>query len=220
MNKITLFIVALVTVMVSSLPAQAVSPVRSGDRNFQRGWKSLSFNNMDTALGHFRKAADAYARAMTEDADNHTLQFPSTKTKAGMSLYYAERYRECLDVMGQVPGQKKRLWEPAIYTALSHGFLGDKDAMTTWLGRYLDLLPGQPILSNEVKRQLQAMEAGSASTLDAAAAIDTAILKQARNNIVLRSRTLPFGLEKCNGAYWWRFNRAPCSRKHFMSDSD
>ncbi|QGY38774.1 hypothetical protein GM415_01015 [Pseudodesulfovibrio cashew] len=218
MNKIVLLLVALIATVVLSLSALAVSPVRSGEKNFERAWKSLMTRNADKAAQYFGTAADAFAEALAGDPPSRTTRFPSNLTKAGMSLYYAGRYKESIDALNRIPEREKDMWEAALYRALSYGRLGDREAMVRWLNIYLDLYPSQPILSSEVQRQLDGLDSGSAAPDAAAAALDDSAIKQFRNNVLVKQKGSLAGPENCNGAFWWRNYRAPCTQKQFEDE--
>lgn len=217
MGKSAPLLITLVVLMTATLACRPVSPLRSGDKNFERGWKSLVSRNMDKALAHFANGADAYAEALGEDPPGRQLGFPSTLAKAGMCFYYAGRYLECTETLDRLPAREENLWEPAIYRALAYGRQGDKANMLKWLDGYLDHLAGQPILSNEIKRLMPELK-GGARPDTITDAIETALHRQIKNNVRVKGRSAAHGAEKCYGAYWWRYHSAPCSRSKSADD--
>lgn len=215
MNKIALLLVALIAVLVVTLSAQAVSPIRSGEKNFERAWKSLMLSSPDKAMGYFATAADAFAEALAQDPPSRNTNFPSNLMKAGMSFYYADRYQESLGAMGRLKGNDSKQWEVNIFSALSYGMLGDKAKMMDALESYAELLPGQAILSQEVEKQFVDLQNGNVTPEDAAIMVEKQLVRQYMTN-VNRHSSWTAGNERCNGAYWWRYNRSPCEDNQFI----
>ncbi|MUM78667.1 hypothetical protein GKC30_13585 [Pseudodesulfovibrio sp. F-1] len=213
-KKQTILLIALLAVaLLAPLPAMAWSSVRTGQKNFERAWLAYTFRRFDQASQHFAQAADAFAAGLAETPPSRTTLFASNLTMAGMSLYYAGRYAEVATPMKRVMDREKRVWEAPLYAALAAARLGDKSSTIALLDAYLKTSPGQPILSAEVSRQLDALESGQPPLTQVAQAIEEAAFAQFDGNINRLSDRRESTSQSCDGNYWWRNNRQPCLKR-------
>lgn len=219
MTKFPVLIIALIAIVVMALPSQALSPVRLGEKNFERGWLRLVDNSRDAANDHFSTGADAFAEALAQDPRSRSTNFDSNLTKAGMSFYYAGRYDESIKAMAEVYNEKTTLWESAIYPATAYAFLGDKTKTLEWLKVFHNMYSGQHDIANTAVRVIKDLEKGNMDVRQAAATLDKALTMQFIRNVGLKGQNHVFGNEKCSGSYWWRFNRKPCKRKRLMDNN-
>lgn len=203
--------VLVLAIVMTATSAFAWRSVRTGQKNFERAWSAMHFKRMDQAKKDFTKAADAFGQALAEQPPSRTTMFASNLTMAGISLYYGGRYQECIDAMDKAVRKDKRIWEGYLYKALSLAAMDDKAETAKTLRAYLQSSPGQPILSNEVKRQITNLETDSGTLADARSAIDKAATEQFENNYTLRRPSSNNDL--CSGIFWWRYDNAPCVDK-------
>lgn len=219
MKKQTLIFISLVIVLTMfATSAFAWRSVRTGQKNFERAWSAYLFKRHEKAKEHYIKAANAFGEALAEKPPSRTTMFASNLTLAGMSLYNADRYEETIDAMKKATSKDRRLWEAPLYTALSQAQLGDKAKTIEALHAYIKTSPGQAILSNEVNKQLTDLETDSGTLESAVKKIEAAIFTQFSQNVTLNGRSAPDENGLCNGRYWWRYNKAPCSEKQFIDD--
>lgn len=192
--------------------AQAWRSVRTGQKAFERAWSAYLFKRQDSADEYFAKAADAFGQALAENPPSRTTMFASNLTMAGMSMYYAGRYDQAIDAMDKAIFKDDLIWEPFIYTALSHARKEGAPETVKFLKRYLKLSPSQPILTGEVRKQLAGLEEGAATPGNAATALEQALLRQYINNLNFAGRNPSSVNGLCESSFWWRNNRAPCVR--------
>lgn len=102
-----------------------------------------------------------------------------------------------------------RIWEGYLYSGLSYAAMDEKTETINALTAYIKSSPGQPILSNAVKKQLTDLETDSGSLADALSVIEKAAEDQFENNYALQNS--PNERNQCSGQFWWRYNKAPCS---------
>lgn len=219
MLRLPTFFATLALVILFSLPSQAASPIRVGEKNFERGWNRLMHNKRDDAVKQFSSGADGFAEALAADPRSRSTNFPSNLTKAGMTFYFTGRYDESIKIMSEVYEEKTQLWESALFTGLAYAFKDDQDMATQWLNKYLKLLPSQAYLSNIIKNQLEELAKGTTTLRAAADTMDKATVEQFKRNVNNRGNTGLFGNDKCSGSYWWRYNFRPCERKHVFEGS-
>ncbi|WP_285906585.1 hypothetical protein [Pseudodesulfovibrio pelocollis] len=209
-TRIILLIALLVGTLLAPAQATAWTSVRTGQKNFERAWLAYTFRRFDQASQHFAKAADAFGAGLAEDPPSRTTMFASNLTMAGMSLYYAGRHAEVAAPMRKVMDKENRVWEAPLYAALAAARLGDRAATVDLLTRYLKTSPTQPILSAEVRRQLDALDSGAPALAQVADTIEGAAFEQFDNNINLVGSRGGEMRDYCDGNYWWRSNRQPC----------
>lgn len=210
-KQLTFIITIILTVSLLSSTAFAWRSVRTGQKNFERAWSALHFQRMDRAMEYFSKAAESFGQALAEQPPSRTTMFASNLTMAGMSLYYAGRYQECVDTMDKATSKDKRIWEGYLYKALSLASMEDKEGTIKALTAYIQSSPGQPILSSTVMKQLTDLETDSGSLAEAIPAIENAAVSQFENNYNLQIS--PNENNQCSGQYWWRYNKAPCAKE-------
>ena len=215
-KQIVVFLATALAVVLFASSALAWRSVRTGQKNFERAWSAYLFKQPDKAQGYFVKAADAFAEALAETPPSRTTMFASNLAMAGISLYHAGRYQECIDAMAKAMTKDGRMWEAPLYTALSHARLGEAAKTVESLKAYLKTSPTQAILSEEVNRQLTNLETGSGSLDGAADAVDAAAFDQFSNNETFTGPNASNGNERCDGVYWWRNNKSPCSQSLFV----
>jgi len=220
MHRITITILTAILLLATVAPAQAWRSVQNGDKNFERAWRTYSSRQTDKADGYFARSAEAYSDALKDDPPSRTARFPSTLAKAGISFYYAKRYQECVNTMKLTLTRDKRMWEPALYTALSYARLGDSENTIKTLQNFVTSLSSQRIISDAAVIQIKALETGTATLDSAADALDAATQQQFIENINRNNSPRDIGLtaERCNGTYWWRRNMAPCHSSGIVSD--
>jgi len=211
---ITLVIIALVA-------TAAFASVKTGDRNFERAWRTYVSKQMDKARGHFTAAAQGYGEALKEDPPSRIALFPSTLLKAGIAFYYAGRYQECIDAMEMAHRkEEKKVWEASLFMALSQARMGNREQASKDLEQFRATMSSQRMITNEIQTQLARMGKGEATMEEATQAIENATMLQFSEN-VKRNRSprdvFP-AVEQCGGTYWWRQNDAPCSRLNFRWD--
>jgi tetratricopeptide (TPR) repeat protein len=210
MKKFPILILAFITVALLALPSLALSPNRIGESNFERGWRRLMHDNREEAVEAFAVGAQAYSEALAEQPRARYTNFLSNLAKAGMSFYYAGRFEEAADVLAEVYEPNSKLWESAIYSAMSYAYLGDKAKTIEWLERFHAMYSDAQILSNVAHRQLVGLVSGDVSTDAAADALDKAVFRQSRYNVSNMGQAQAFGSDSCSGAYWWRYAYRPC----------
>ncbi len=210
MKKQLAFITALflITTMLTST-AFAWRSVRTGQKNFERAWSALHFKRMDNVDKYFTKAAEAYGQALAEKPPSRTTMFASNLTMAGMSLYYADRYQECVDAMDMAVKKDDRIWEGFLYKGLSLAAMDEKEEAVKAFIAYMKSSPGQPILSSAVEKQITDLETDSGTLTTAIPIIEKAAVDQFQNNVTLQNT--PRESEQCSAMYWWRYNKAPCT---------
>jgi len=209
MNKLSIKALLVVAIVLFAVPGYALSPTRVGNKNFERGWTQLVHGNRDAAKVQFDKGADAYAEALSGDLRTSYADFTSNLTQAGMSFYYAGRYKEAVEVMGEVYGKDKTVWEASIISALAYAAMGDAKNTEEWLKMFLDSVSSQYIISSEAQKQLKLLTDGSASIDAVAQDLDKVLINQFWYNSTRQASA--FGKDKCNGAFWWRYAVKPCT---------
>lgn len=220
MHRFTIAILTAILLFAAAAPAQAWRSVQNGDRNFERAWRTYTTQQTAKAEGYFIRAADSYSDALKADPPSRTTRFPSTLAKAGISFYHAKRYQECVDTMKVTLTRDKRMWEPGLYTALSYARLGDSENTIKALQAFVTSLSSQRIISDAAMLQIKSLEAGTTDISNVADALDAATQKQFIENISRNNSPRDIGLtaERCNGAYWWRKNMAPCNSSGIVRD--
>ncbi|BDQ38633.1 hypothetical protein SYK_29930 [Pseudodesulfovibrio nedwellii] len=220
MHRFTITILTAILLLATVAPAQAWRSIQNGDKNFERAWRTYTTQQTAKSDGYFVRSADAYSDGLKADPPSRTARFPSTLAKAGISFYYAKRYQECVDTMKVTLTRDKRMWEPALYTALSYARLGDSENTIKTLQTFVTSLSSQRIISDAAVLQVKDLEAGTANLDNVADALDAATQKQFIENISRNNSPRDIGLtaERCNGAYWWRRNMAPCHSSGIVSD--
>lgn len=211
-SLLTITIVLTITLFASS--AFAWRSIRTGQKNFQRAWNAYLSKQPDKAGGYFAKAADAFGQALAEVPPSRTTMFPSNLTMGGMSLYYSGRYEAAVKAMAKAADKEEDIWEAYLYAALSQAHLGNGSEMEAGLKAYLDTSPGQPILSNAVKKQLAALEKDPNSAEAGIALIENALQDQFINNYTFSRKSSANGKNACSGQFWWRYFKAPCERNN------
>lgn len=211
-KTLTIALILVVTVLLAA-PSHALSPTRVGNKNFERGWSMLIHGDRDGANEQFVTGAKAFAEALGEDPRSSYTDFTSNLTKAGMTFYYAGRYQEAVEVMGEVYGKDNRVWEAPIYAALAYAAMGDRENTLEWLKKYRESLATQYIISNAVVEQEKALADG----VDIAAVakeLDDAVVQQFWSNTGQKQSAM--GNEKCGSSFWWRYAFKPCAKGRFV----
>ncbi len=219
MKKILGVLLGAALVIVLLTPsAQAWRSVRTGQKNFERAWSAFLFKRSDKATEYFGKAADAFGLALAENPPSRTTMFPSNLTMAGISAYYAGRYDQAINALDKAIYKDDTIWEAFLYTALSHARQGDKAKTVEYLERYLKSNPSQPILSNVVQKQLTDLQTDSGPLDGVAPALEEAAFRQFDNNVTFKGRNTSNDAGQCNGTFWWRNSKAPCSQGRIISN--
>lgn len=214
MKKPVIFIVAiLIVVSILATTAFPWRSIRSAQKGFERAWSAYSFNRIDGAKEHFAKAADSFASALAENPPSRTTMFPSNLNMAGISFYFSGRYQDCIDTMKILLKKDKQSWEAPLYSALSYARMNEQADALKQFEFYLDQSPSQPIISNAVKEQITALENTKPQMDGVADTIENALKDQYESNLHLVGRTVSNENEKCDGAFWWRYNRRPCENQ-------
>lgn len=217
-KHLTIPLIVFVMATLFATSAFAWRSVRTGQKNFERAWSAYLFRRADNAQKYFTKAADAFGSALAEKPPSRTTMFASNLAMAGISFYHAGRYQDCIDAMDKAKRKERKLWEAYLFAALSHARLGDKAQTIESLKAYINTSPTQPILSSEVNRQLTDLETDSGTVGAAADVLDKAAFEQFENNMKFTGRAASNPNERCNGNYWWRTNRTPCSEKQYIDN--
>jgi len=212
MNKFPVILIALIVMVLMALPSRALSPTRVGEKNFERGWRHLMLSNRDKAVEEFVVGADAFAEALAEEPRSRYTNFPSNLTKAGMTMYFAGRFEESIDAMGEAFAGNRPPWEAPMFMALSYGRLGDEEKTMEWLKKYQGLEYGQRLFSTAVQEQMDNLMRHKA-TIDAVAeALDAAMIRQFLYNKQTMGQAYAYGNDSCGGSFWWRYAMKPCKR--------
>jgi len=209
MNRYFLPILILAAALVA---ACSTPPVKTADKNFERAWLAYTTRRTAQAVGHFADAADYYEKALDEDPPSRVAQYPSSRVKAGMASYFAGRFEECIASMMAARHAGERIWEADLFTALAHARLGDRDNAVGNLALFLEGLPPVRALFGTVRAQLAALQGGA--DLDSVAdLLEAAVQNQVIDDIrrTFSPNTVMPATERCNGTFWWRRNRQPCS---------
>lgn len=218
MKTLSHILVASLCVILFATSAFAWRSLRTGTKNFERAWSSYLFKRPDKATGYFTKAANAFGEALAEQPPSRSTMFPSNLAMAGMSFYHAGRYEESIDAMQKAIAKNRNIWEAPLYTALSHARLGDTTKAVESFNAYFKSGPSQAIISDTISRLMPEIENGSLSLEKAANEIDGATHSQFEQNVNVSGRSTPTDNDRCNGSFWWRYNRAPCFQKQLISD--
>lgn len=159
MKKTVVILVGLILAVVVLLSqAYAWRSVRTGQKNFERAWSAYLYKRAEKANEYFAKSADAFGLALAENPPSRTTMFTSNLTMAGISSYYAGRYDQAIDAMGKAIYKDDTIWEGFFYTALSYARKGDKAKTLEFMERYMRAHPSQPILSGEIRKQMDALK--------------------------------------------------------------
>jgi tetratricopeptide (TPR) repeat protein len=210
-NSLTI-ITTVLLVLGMSLPA-AASPVTTGDRNFQRAWRVYVTRNNEKAVAYFKASAQAYGEALGQEPMDRTMGFQSSLVKAGIAMYFAGEYDKSIKTLTRAQGDKDKIWDAALFIALSEGRKGDKEATLAALDKFLEANPSQRLITTEMGRVLPGVKDGSVKLSDAIDSIQRETQHQFVENVLRynkRNGMVP-AYEACNGAYWWRYNSSPCS---------
>jgi tetratricopeptide (TPR) repeat protein len=212
MRKILIIPAIILLSAAMALPALA-DAVNTGDRNFQRAWRMYVTRNNDRALEYFKASAEAYAEALQQDPMNRTMKFQSSLDMAGIAMYFAGQYDLSIKTLDEAQGEKDKIWDAALFTALSQGRKGDKEAALKAFDRFLDANPSQRLITSEMSRVLPGVENGTVKLSDAIDSIERATQQQFVQNVQRynnRNGMIP-ATATCDGSYWWRYNSTPCS---------
>ena len=212
MNKYSLSALILALAAATVLTACSTPPVKTADKNFERAWLAYATLRTDKAYEYFAEASAHYAEALAQDPPSRVAQYPSSRVKAGMAHYFAGRYKQCIESMLASRRTGERIWEADLFTAMAHARLGDRDNAVGNLSLFLEGLPPVRMLFTTVRSELAALEDGE--DLDRSAdVLETTVQKQIVDDI--RRTTSPNTImpvtERCNGTFWWRRNKQPCS---------
>ena len=212
MNRHSLSTLILALAAVVTLAACTTPPVKTADKNFERAWLAYTTLRTDTAYEYFAEAADFYEKALSEDPPSRVAQHPSSRVKAGMAYYFAGRYGQCIESMLASRRTGERIWEADIFTGLAHARLGDRDNAIGNFALFLEGLPPVRTLFEVVRAQVAALETG-ANLDENADLLEKAIQKQVIADIrtTVSPNTIMPVTERCNGTFWWRHNKQPCS---------
>lgn len=211
-RMLLLILVVLLAAAAFAPDSEAWIPTRTGQRNFERAWAAFLSQRRDDAMTYFAKAADAYAQALAEKPPTRTTLFPSNLTMAGISAYYAGRYDLAIQALGMALDRDDSIWEGYLYTGLAYARQGNSAKAMEFLEKYVKSNPSQPILSSAVLAQVSAVETEGASLDQVAPAVEQGAFDQFHNNMLFVGNRADSPADGCSGAFWWRNNRAPCSR--------
>ncbi|HKI81246.1 MAG TPA: hypothetical protein VKA04_06330 [Pseudodesulfovibrio sp.] len=203
---------AILLVLTMALPTMA-DQVNTGDRNFQRAWRVYVTRNNEKAMEYFKASAQAYGEALEQEPMTRTMRFQSSLDKAGIAMYFAGEYDQSIKTLTEAQGEKDKIWDAALFIALSQGRKGDKEAALKAFDKFLEANPSQRLITTEMGRVLPGVKDGSVKLSDAIDAIEKETQHQFVQNVARynkRNGMIP-ATEACNGPYWWRYNSAPCS---------
>jgi len=203
---------AILLVLTMALPTMA-DQVNTGDRNFQRAWRVYVTRNNEKAMEYFKASAQAYGEALQQEPMTRTMRFQSSLDKAGIAMYFAGEYDQSIKTLTEAQGEKDKIWDAALFIALSQGRKGDKEAALKAFDKFLEANPSQRLITTEMGRVLPGVKDGSVKLSDAIDAIEKETQHQFVQNVARynkRNGMIP-ATEACNGPYWWRYNSAPCS---------
>lgn len=203
---------AILLVLTMALPTMA-DQVSTGDRNFQRAWRVYVTRNNEKAMEYFKASAQAYGEALEQEPMTRTMRFQSSLDKAGIAMYFAGEYDQSIKTLTEAQGEKDKIWDAALFIALSQGRKGDKEAALKAFDKFLEANPSQRLITTEMGRVLPGVKDGSVKLSDAIDAIEKETQHQFVQNVARynkRNGMIP-ATEACNGPYWWRYNSAPCS---------
>ena len=210
MNRHT--IPALILAVAAVLAACSTPPVKTADKNFERAWLAYTTLRTDKAYEYFAEAADYYEKALSLDPPSRVAQYPSSRVKAGMSYYFAGRYAQCIESMLASRRAGDRIWEADLFTGLAHARQGDRDNAIGNFALFLEGLPPVRTLFEIVRSQIAALETG-ADLDESADLLEKAVQEQVVTDIrvtVSPNTIVPIS-ERCDGTFWWRHNKQPCS---------
>ncbi|MBG0791272.1 MAG: hypothetical protein H0S80_12335 [Desulfovibrionaceae bacterium] len=208
MNRQILIIPALIAVLL--LAACNTPPIKTADKHFERAWLAYTTLRTDAAMGYFAEAADYYAEAL--EKESRVARYPSNRIKAGMSFYFAGEYERCIESMLDSRRTGERIWEADLFTSLAHARKGERDNAVGNLALFLEGMPPVRMLFDVVRTQVTAMETG-ADLGRSADLLEETLQKQVVDDIrrTLSPNTVMPLTERCNGTFWWRRNKQPCS---------
>jgi tetratricopeptide (TPR) repeat protein len=210
-KSLTLFI-AILLVTALALPAAADS-VDIGNRNFERAWRVYVTRDDAKATAYFKASAQAYGEALRREPMDRTMAFQSSLDKAGIAMYFAGQYDQSIKTLTEAQGENDKIWDAALFIALSQGRKGDKEAALKAFDKFLETNSSQRFITTEMSRVLPGVKDGTAKLSDAIDAIERETQHQFVQNVLQYNRRngmIP-ATEACNGPYWWRYNSAPCS---------
>lgn len=215
MKKLSIVLLTLIAVAFWALPSQALSPVRIGEKNFERGWLRLSLGNREKAVEYFSVGAQAFAEALDEKPRRRQTSFPSNLIKAGMTFYFAERFEEVVPVMVQADSGYGLPWEVPMFSALASARRGSKADTISWLDAYFGLSAGQRLFSKAAREQRELLVQDKTSVGEAAKVLDAAMIRQFWYNTGTQRQVTARGQDTCGGSFWWRHAFKPCRRSVF-----
>ncbi|BCS88384.1 tetratricopeptide repeat protein [Pseudodesulfovibrio sediminis] len=221
MKKTIICTLTVILLLVAAGGAMAGANTRVGDKNFERAWRLFTSKQGDKANDFFKKAADSYGLALQADPPNRTALFPSSLLKAGISFYYAGRYKECLDAMEMAHRkEEKKAWEASLYMALSYARLDNREKTIETLEQFNETMSSQRRITAATIAQLQKLDKNETTLEETAAVLEHATMRQFVENTTRNTspRNIFPAKEQCGGGYWWRQNASPCSSLHFRWD--
>jgi len=217
-KRFSLITTVCLLVILAATSALAGNALRSGRKNFERAWSASFFLKEDKANTYYRAAAHAFEEALAQTPPSRTALFASNLAQAGISFYYAGKNDLCISTMDMAFKKDDRLWEAPLFSAMAHARKKAASATQTLLEKYMATSPGQPILSDEVSRQLESLDSTPLSLRTTVAKLEQAYRLQIRNNLKSIGRGSEAPMDLCNGNYWWRQNRTPCYQKQFVDN--
>lgn len=210
MNKHTLIPLALA--LAALLTACDTLAVKKADKNFERAWLAYTSLRTDKAAEYFSEAARYYEQALNQDPPSRVAKYPSSRIKAGMSNYFAGRYEQCIASMIAARRFGERLWEADLFTGLAHARLGNRDNAEGNFALFLEGRFMMPALNATVRARIAGLKNGE-DTGRTAEAVEQAAQAQVVDIIrrTLSPSTVRPASERCDGAFWWRRSKQPCS---------
>lgn len=208
-----IFILSVLLVALSAGYAFALNITRTV-YSFERAHRLEVGGLPDKAAPHWAKAAEGFAAFL--DSDDRRAAWASYRVMAGISLCMAGRYELADKAFAPLSKINAQVPEAYSYGGLALAMLGKKEAAMDVWSRY-PLGFGQRVVANEITSQLKALQAGG-SLNEAGIKVRNALIRQAKRNVTMpRSQASLSGVEQCDGAFWWRYNRSRCERGSFMS---
>lgn len=188
-------------------------PIKKANKNFERAWLAYTSLRTDKAYEYFQEASTFFEEAMTQDTPSQLARHPSNRVKAGISHYFSAQYDQCIESMSSSHRRGERIWEADLFTGLAYARLGDGDNALKHLALYMDGLPPMSALFAAVKEHARELNAGGISLDACADGLETALQKAIVTTIrqTVSSGTVMPHTEKCDGRFWWRRNKQPCS---------
>lgn len=197
--------------------AMATPPGSVGEKNFGRAIIALRGNNdATTAAGYFKRAADAFAQLMTNNAEAGKKTRLSRLLMAGMSSYHAGNMQQAEKIMSAAAADSTA-WEAPLYAGLALARMG-KSAEAAAMWQRFSPDAGQRMIGEALAAQITGLQDKTIAPQQAAEAVEAAMLQQfSRNEHSVSQRSLA-AQNKCSGRFWWRYAKSRCQDTLLLRD--